>query len=156
MCAHTAVYLVHRSCLCNNYLLFLPMSWILDRSILLSVCRAYICTFAPDGRGPEAPARPPLRTTSDARGTVKKKSHTKCAGVECWDEVRTVFGGIERGSLYSKQYNSSTAVQPTHRPRSLAAIVFFCPFIWAGTNSSREKKITAALDFEKLSILFSI
>ena len=42
-----------------------------------------LCTRAPDGRGAEAPARPPLRTTSDARGTVKKKSHTKCAGVEC-------------------------------------------------------------------------
>ena len=69
--------------------------------------------------------------------------------------VLYLFGGIERGSLYSKQY-SSTAAQPTHRPRSLAAIVFFCPFISAGTNSSREKKITAALDFEKLSILFSI
>ena len=54
------------------------------------------------------------------------------------------------------QIGVATAVQPTHRPRSLAAIVFFCPFISAGTNSSREKKITAALDFEKLSILFSI
>ena len=43
MCAHhTTVYLVHRSCLCHIYSWFLPMSWILDLSILLSICRAYI------------------------------------------------------------------------------------------------------------------
>ena len=43
VCAyHTAVYLVHRSCLCHIYSRFLPMSWILDLSILLSLCRAYI------------------------------------------------------------------------------------------------------------------
>ena len=30
------------SCLCHIYSWFLPMSWILDLSILLSICRAYI------------------------------------------------------------------------------------------------------------------
>ena len=39
---HTAVHLVHRSCLCHMYSWFLPMSWILDLSILLSICRAYM------------------------------------------------------------------------------------------------------------------
>ena len=46
VCAyHTAVYLVHRSCLCHIYSWFLPMSWILDLSILLSICRAYIYIY---------------------------------------------------------------------------------------------------------------
>ena len=106
------------------------------------LCTTYVCTWyqpaeitscekhstvvytrAPDGRGPEVPARPPLRTTSDARGTVKRKSRTKCAGVECWDEVRTVFGGIERGSLYS-----STAAQRYRQPTDhglLSRLYFF-------------------------------
>ena len=45
VCAYsTAVYLVHRSCLCHIYSWFLPMSWILDLSALLSICRAYIYT----------------------------------------------------------------------------------------------------------------
>ena len=43
VCAyHTAVYLVHRSCLCHTYEWFPSISWILDLSILLSICRAYI------------------------------------------------------------------------------------------------------------------
>ena len=46
VCAyHTAVYLVHRSCLCHTYEWFPSISWILDLSILLSICRAYIYTW---------------------------------------------------------------------------------------------------------------
>ena len=46
VCAyHIAVYLVHRSCLCHIYSWFLPMSWILDLSILFSTCRAHIYMF---------------------------------------------------------------------------------------------------------------
>ena len=45
---HTAVvFLVCSSCscLCHIYSWFLPMSWVLDLSILLSICRAYIYMF---------------------------------------------------------------------------------------------------------------
>ena len=45
VCAYnTAVYLVHRGCLCHIYSWFLPMSWMLDLTISLSICRAYICS----------------------------------------------------------------------------------------------------------------
>ena len=44
-CIHAAVYQVHRSCLCHTYSWFLLISWIMDLSILLSICRAYIYLY---------------------------------------------------------------------------------------------------------------